>query len=128
MSNNYNSLFTNMDYDYIELGNQLGEDWVDNAWKNDSCPKYSCTAYNDKNGDMWYDLWFDCDDPDKSENRIERKEGELKKFGLTNEFGEFLFQTDDWEEMKKAILEDKIVQNDYDKRAEKDYTDRHSEG
>jgi hypothetical protein len=126
MTHNYNGFFTNMDYDYIELGQQLGEGWVDNAWKNDSCPKYSCTAYDDKEGNVWYDLWFDYEDEGRSENSEERKAGTMFQFSLTNEYGDFLFQTDDWEEMRKAIVEDKIVQNDYDKRAEKDYTDRHS--
>lgn len=118
MANNYQSIFADFDYDYITLGQQLGPKWADNSWKNDTCPKFSCLDY-DESG-VWYDIWFDYEDLTKSETGVERELGEIKRFGLTNDSGHFLLQTDDWEEMRKAIVEDNIVQKDYDKRVEAD--------
>lgn len=117
----YQAIFTDFDYDYIELGNQLGNNWVDTTWRNNTCPSYGfkiVTPFNE----TWYTVWFDYNDPTKSEFESHRIKGEMKKFELTNDIGDYLFQTDNWEEMLQFI-QSKGVQNHYDNEAEKQATD-----
>jgi hypothetical protein len=114
MGERYQGTFADFDYDYIELGQQLGDKWQDMTWKNDSCPKFTYMIGDDN----WYDLWFDYKEPTLSETAYERGTGEIKQFNLTDQFGHELLNTDDWEEMRKAIVDDNIVQKHWDNYCE----------
>lgn len=114
----YQIIFNDFDYDYIELGAQLGDDWFDNSWVNDSCPSFSTRI-----GDIDYTLYFDYDNADLSELSSYRKDGSVTKFSLIDEFGHEVLNTNDWETMKNAIVNDKIVQKHYDNEQEKRATD-----
>jgi hypothetical protein len=117
----YQSIFVDFDYDYIKLGEQLGESWTDQTWKNDTNPKFS--KLMDVDSDTWYDVWFDYKDPTLSEHLDNRAVGEMHQFMLCDEFGHVIFSTNNWEEMKKAIVEDKVDENHFDNEQEKRATD-----
>lgn len=114
----YQLIFEDFDYDYIALGNQLGEGWMDYAWRNDTCPRFSICI--DKDTDTWYDLWFDYQDPKLSEHLDSRALGELHQFELCDQYGNQVVSTDDWNEMlakiKAGVLKEHF-NNEQEKRA-----------
>lgn len=110
--NKYQEIFTDFDYDYIALGQQLGDKWQDTTWKNNSCPSFGMCIKEDTYTEFWYTLWFDYKNIMKSEFTHYRNKKQIKQFGLSSEMGEYIFQTDDWESMKKFI-EEKGVENHY---------------
>lgn len=105
-------------YDYIALGNQLGDNWVDNEYKNDSCPKFSWSPdqYD------WYDLWFDYTNVEDSEYPEERKKGTMKLFTITDQFGQEIFASDNWEEVREYVVSGKLREH-YDNKQERRATD-----
>ena len=117
----YQSVFSDFDYDYIALGNQLGDKWIDYAWRNDTNPRFSLQICEEP--DTWYDLWFDYKDPNLSEHKEARLEGTMTQFMLCDEYGQEILSTNDWEEMKTAILEKNMVQSYYDNEQERRATD-----
>lgn len=116
----HQSIFTDFDYDYIALGNQLGEGWTDTAWKNDTCPRFSIVV--DEASDTWYDLWFDYQDPKKSEHLDGRALGELCQFELCDQYGNQVVSTDNWDEML-AKIKAGVVQEHFNNAQEKRATD-----
>ena len=117
----YQSVFSDFDYDYIALGNQLGDKWIDYAWRNDTNPRFSLQVCEEP--DTWYDLWFDYKDPNLSEHKEARLEGTMTQFMLCDEYGQEILSTNNWEEMKTAILEKNVVQSYYDNEQERRATD-----
>jgi hypothetical protein len=114
----YSKIFIDFDYDYVKLGNQLGEKWADYSWKNDSCPKYSYVISDHD----WYDIWFDYKDPKLSEHVIQRLDGHMKQFTITDSVGDILIESDSWEEVKQFVLNKKVDEH-YNNAQEKRATD-----
>lgn len=100
----WQTVFADFDYDYIALIEELGPGWVDDAWRNDTCPKAAFSfgeeGYNA--GATYVDLFFDYNNIELSEHK-EIRGKDIFKFGLCDEYGDFLFQTDDWNAMKEWI-------------------------
>ena len=118
----YQGVFTDFDYDYIELGEQLGNKWTNTTWKNNSCPSFGICIKEGEYAEVWYSLWFDYKDIYKSEFTEHRNKGSMKRFELTDEMGNYLLQTDNWEDMKKFIEADGVKKH-YDNIEEERATD-----
>ena len=116
--NNYQKVFKDFDYDYIALGQQLGESWMDASWGNDACP---CFVYDldTEFESQPYTLYFDYDNAELGENAKARAEGKMLKFELVDQYGSTIFETNDWEEMKNKIINENIVQKYFDEEQEK---------
>ena len=114
----YQTVFVDFDYDYIALIEQLGDKWVDYTWKNDSCPKCSYVITNDD----WYDIWFDYKHIELSELEEQRREGTIKQFCLTDQWGDVVIESDNWEEIKQFVLSGKVDEH-YNNVQEKRATD-----
>ena len=113
----YKKVFPDFDYDYIALGNQLGLPWADYSWGNNTCPSYSM-ALGEAPYEVWYTLYFDYNDPGLSDHAELRETGDMKKYELVDEFGNCIYSTDQWEHMRKKIVDDKFVQNHFDNLCE----------
>lgn len=118
----WQSVFADFDYDYIELGHQLPFDWKDTAWRNDACPSFSLVLNAGTMYETTYKLWFDYKDISKSEFTEYRKSNEMKMFDLTDELGNEVFASNDWNEILEFV-QSAGVYNHYDNEAEKRATD-----
>jgi hypothetical protein len=118
---NYKAVFPDFDYNYIELGEQLGEGWVNYTWRNDTSPRFSKCM--DKELDVWYDVWFDYKDINLSEHSVNRETGVMHLFMLCDDMGDTILSTDNWEELRKAIVEDKLDVKHFDNAQEERATD-----
>lgn len=121
----YQSVFPDFDYDYIALGEQLPKGWTDTTWHNNICPSYGF-KFESPYVETWYSLWFDYKDPSLSEfypHRITKNEKDkMHQFELTDEVGEYVYGSDDWNTMLKFINEGG-VQNHYDNECERRATE-----
>jgi hypothetical protein len=120
--NNYQSIFTDFDYDYIELGQQLGEGWSDETWGNNTCPSFAM-YFGTPPAEEWYTLYFDYSDPELSEHVELRKTGDMKQYDLVDQFGNSVFSTDQWKLMLKAIKIDKVHEQHFNNTQEFRATD-----
>lgn len=112
----FQAIFSDFDYDYHWLALQLPASWQDTTWKNNACPSYGLVMKTDYD-ETWYTVWFDYADPRKSEFFGHRLQGELHQFELTDDVGECIFGTNDWNAMIQFIVCNG-VQNHYDNAQE----------
>lgn len=109
----WQTTFADFDYDYVALIEELNLQsefksgvWVDDTWTNDTCPKASYSfksSYGKSDTEHTYvNLFFDYNDPKLSEH-VDSRGTDIFKFGLCDEYGDFIKQTDDWEEMKNFV-------------------------
>lgn len=77
----HDTVFLNFDYDLEPYLVQLGPHWERRSYENDACPR---ADYIIDNYSYWT-VWFDYENPDKSEYLRERKKGTMFKFTLVNQ-------------------------------------------
>lgn len=122
----YQGVFSDFDYDYIALGEQLPEGWHDSTWGNNTGPSFSILIGGDVMYNTCYTLWFDYEDPHLSEhcaNRLTNIEDQkMYKYTITSEVGDVLCESNNWDFVKKFII-DGGVQNYHDNEQERRATD-----
>lgn len=91
----WQSVFKDFDYDYGPLITELGPDWEDGTWGNDTCP----SAVYKPDTVKGIKLFFDYADPKLSQTESCRADGTLKRFGISDMEGTDYFQSDDWTEI-----------------------------
>lgn len=99
-------VFRDFDYDYLSLIHELGEEWEDSSWGNDTSPS---AMYRGA-----IRIWFDHADFHLSEHSEERAIGKVKQFTLSCDWpsdvsdvecGTIIFHTDDWNAMATYICQ-----------------------